>query len=69
MGEYGVLMHKNIIYVLDSEELKKLVLKEMHNVPYVIHPSYHKIISSLRSQYFYLEMKKDISYYISRCME
>jgi hypothetical protein len=33
-------MHKNRIYVSSSGELRNLVLKEMHDVPYVGHPSY-----------------------------
>jgi hypothetical protein len=35
MKEDGLLMNKNRIYVPSSRELKNLVLKEMHNVPYV----------------------------------
>jgi hypothetical protein len=38
MKEDGLLMHKNRIYVPSSGELRNLVLKEMHNVPYVGHP-------------------------------
>jgi hypothetical protein len=38
--EDGLLMHKNRIYVPSSGELRNLVLKEMHDVPYVGHPSY-----------------------------
>jgi hypothetical protein len=33
-------MHKNGIYVPSFGELGNLVLKEMHNVPYVEHPGY-----------------------------
>jgi hypothetical protein len=33
-----LLMHKNRIYVPSSGELRNLVLKEMHDVPYVGHP-------------------------------
>jgi hypothetical protein len=35
-------MHKNRIYVPSSRELRNLVLKETHDVPYVGHPGYHK---------------------------
>jgi hypothetical protein len=35
MKEDGLLMHKNRIYVPSSGELRNLVLKEIHNVPYV----------------------------------
>ena len=69
MKEYGLLMHKNIIYVPSSRELRNLVLKEMHNVPYVGHPSYQKTITTVRSQLFWPGMKNDVFDYIARCME
>jgi uncharacterized protein (DUF1919 family) len=62
-------MHKNKIYVPSSGELKDLVLKEMHNVPYVGHIGYQKKISAVKSQFFCPRMKKDVVDYISRCME
>jgi hypothetical protein len=40
MKEYGLLMHKNRIYVPSFGELRNLVLKEIHNVPYVGHLGY-----------------------------
>ena len=59
-------MHKNRIYVPSSEELRNLVLKEMHDVPYVGHTSYQKTITEVRSQFFWPGMKKDVVDYISR---
>jgi hypothetical protein len=50
LEDNGILMHKDRVYVPNSYELKKLVLKEMHNVPYVGHPSYQKTIATIRSQ-------------------
>ena len=41
----------------------------MHNVSYVGHPYYQKIIVAVRSQLLWLGMKKDVIDYISRCME
>jgi hypothetical protein len=70
MKEYGLLMHRNRIYVPSSRELRNLLLKEMHNVPYVRHPGYQKKKNSLvRSQFFWSGMKKDVVYYIAKCME
>jgi hypothetical protein len=40
MKEDELIMHKNRIYVSSSGELRNLVLKEIHNVPYVGHLSY-----------------------------
>jgi hypothetical protein len=67
--EDKLLMHKNRIYVPSFGELKKLVLKEMHDVPYAGHPGYQKMITTVRSQFFCLGMKKDVAHYITRCME
>ena len=40
MKKDGLLMRKNRVYVPSSEELRDLVSKEMHNVPYVGHFDY-----------------------------
>jgi hypothetical protein len=69
MKEDGLLMHNNRIYVPSSGELRNLVLKKMHNFPYVIHPGYHKTIATVRIQFFWPGMKKDVIDYIARCME
>jgi len=57
-----------IVYVPNYYELRNMVLKKMHNVPYVGDPSYQKIIIVVISQYFWLEMKKGGVDYIARCM-
>jgi hypothetical protein len=62
-------MHKNRIYVPSSGELSNLILKEMHDFPYAGHPGYQKTITAVRSQFFWLGMKKDVADYIARCME
>jgi hypothetical protein len=67
--EDGLFMHKNRIYVPSSRELRKLVLKEMHDVPYAGHLDYQKTITVVRSQFFWLGMKKDVADYIARCMK
>jgi hypothetical protein len=61
-------MHKNRIYVPSFGELRNLVLKEMHDVPYVGHPAYRKTIKEARSQFFWPIMKKDVVDYIAQCM-
>jgi hypothetical protein len=44
-------MYKRKIYVPNLGEIKNIVLREMHNVPYVGHPRYQKTIVALRTQY------------------
>jgi hypothetical protein len=62
-------MCKGKVYVLNYSELKNAVLKEMYNVPYVGKPRYNKIIAVVRSQYFWLKMKKEVGNYIAICLE
>jgi hypothetical protein len=69
LEEDGILLFQNNIYVPNSQELRNLVLKEMHNVPYVGHLGYQKIITDVRGQYFWPGMKKDVTNYLARCME
>jgi hypothetical protein len=47
--------------VSNSNEMKNVVMKEMHNVPYVGHPRYHKTIAAIRSQYFWPKMKNEVA--------
>jgi hypothetical protein len=49
--------------------MKNIVVREMHNVPYVGHPGYLKLIAFVRREYFWPGMKKEMVYYISRFME
>jgi hypothetical protein len=62
-------MHKNRIYVPSYGEPRNLVLKEMHDVPYVGHIGYQKTIIAVRSHFIWLGMKMDVANYIARCME
>ena len=62
-------MHKNKFYVPNSREIRKLILKKMHNVPYLRHQGYQKTLETIRKEYFWSGMKKDIAEYIARCME
>ena len=44
-------------------------MREMHNVPYAGHPSYHKTIAAVKSQYYFPSMKKEVVDFISKCLE
>jgi hypothetical protein len=64
-----ILLYKNKIYVPNVQDLKLMILHEMNNVPYVGHPGYQKIVAAVKSHYFWLGIKKEISKYIAICME
>ena len=39
----------------------KMVLKEMHDVPYARHSGYQKTVETVRKQYYWLGMKNDVA--------
>jgi hypothetical protein len=41
----------------------------MHNVPYAGHPRYQKTIAAVKSQYYWLDMKKEVADFIARYLE
>jgi hypothetical protein len=53
MKEDGILMYKGKVYVLNSNEMKNEVMKEIHNVPYVGHPEYKNTVVVVICQYFW----------------
>jgi hypothetical protein len=63
------LLYKNKIYVPIVQDLKLMILNEMHNVAYARHSRYQKIVATVKRHYFWPGMKKEIVEYITRCME
>ena len=57
----GIIMHSNRVHVPNSCKLSKLVMTKMHNIPYVGHLGYQNTTMVLRSEYFCLGMKKNIT--------
>ena len=65
LEEDGILIHKNKVYVPNSREIRKLILKEMHNASYPRHQGYQNTLATIRNEYFWPGMKKDIAKYIA----
>jgi hypothetical protein len=61
----GILLYKGKVYVPNSMEMKNIVMRETHNVPYVGQPGYQKSITTVRIQYFCSGMKKEVANYIA----
>jgi hypothetical protein len=69
LGIDGILLRKKIIFVPNVQDLKRMILHEMHNVPYAGHPGYQKTVATIKSHYFWPGMKREIDEYFARCME
>jgi len=57
LGIDGILQYRNKVYVPKSPELRRVILKNMHNVPYARHLRYQKIVLVVKSQYYWPCMK------------
>jgi hypothetical protein len=49
LDEDEILIYRGIIYVPNSQELKNMILREMHNVPYVGTQDIRKLLQLSRA--------------------
>ena len=64
----GVLTMKGRLCVPDVEDVKKLIMEEVHCSAYVMHPSSTKMYRTIKVNYWWSGMKKEIANFISRCL-
>ena len=64
-----ILLYKGRTCLSNSQKLKNLIIKEMHNVPYAGHLGYQKTIVAVKSQYYWPTMKKEVANFIAWCLE
>lgn len=63
----GLVIFRDRIYVLDSSELMKVILREFHAKPYLGQPGYHKTLTVVNIFYYWLNLKKDVAGFVARC--
>jgi hypothetical protein len=65
----GLLTYINRLYIPNCGNLKRFIMDELHKRPYIGHPSYQKMITATRKQFYWLGLKKDIGDYLAKCLE
>jgi hypothetical protein len=60
MLNVGILTYKGRLYVLNCDELKRIIMDELHKRPYTSHPGYQKMITTTRKIFYWIRLKKDI---------
>jgi hypothetical protein len=63
----GVLWYKGRIFVPNIKELKDKILHEAHESAYSIYPKGNKMYHDLNTTYWWYDMKRDITEYVSLC--
>ena len=66
-GRDGVLRYQDRLCVPDVGELRQHILVEAHNSRYSIHPGDTKMYCDLWEVYWWNGMKRDITYFMSKC--
>jgi hypothetical protein len=65
----GLLTYKGGLYIPNCDDLKRLLIDELHKRPYIGHPGFQKMITSTKKLFYCLEMKKEILDYLAKCLE
>ena len=68
MEEDGGIYHKGRLCVSADKGVKIKLLHEAHNTVFIMHPGGNKMYQDLKQYYGWQEMKKDMTYYVSKCL-
>ena len=68
ISENGTLLYKGRLCVPSVEVLKGEIMEEAHNSAYAMHPGSTKIYRTLKDNYWWSGMKKDIAEFMARCL-
>ena len=61
LNRRGLSLHKNRLYIPNTTKLKLTVMNELHKRPYSGHPGYQKMITMIRNDLFWPNMKKEVA--------
>ena len=64
----GFLYYRDRVCVSNDHELKKSILEEAHNRSFAMHPGSTKMYQDLKTSYWWLRMKGDVSEFVTKCM-
>ena len=68
VNENGVLYYKDRVCVPDDDELRKAILEEAHSGSFSIHPGSTKMYQDLKMSFWWSEMKRDGSEFVTKCL-
>eukprot|EP00253_Pinus_taeda_P022101 PITA_22101 len=68
VDDAGLIYFKQRIYVPNQSRIKNLIMDEFHISHYAGHPGYQKMITTIRKEYFWPGMKRNIVEYLAQCL-
>ena len=68
VNENGVLYYNDRVCVPDDNDLRKAILEEAHSGSFAIHSGSTKMYQYLKMSFWWSEMKRDISEFVTKCL-
>jgi len=65
----GLVIFRDMIYVSNNNELKKLIMREFHINPYSGHLGYQKTLTTVKKFYYWLNLEKELAEFVIRCLD
>ena len=62
------MYYRDQVCVPNDDELKKSILEEAHRVSFAMHPGSIKMYQDLKTSYWWFEMKRDVSEFVTKCL-
>jgi hypothetical protein len=63
----GKIWFKDRLCITDIKSIRELILKEVHQTAYSIHPSSEKMYQDLKKRFWWYGMKREIAEYVPIC--
>jgi hypothetical protein len=67
VDEQGTLWYKKCLCVFEIKEIRELILREVHDSDYSIHPESTNMYYDLKSRYWWYGMKRVVIEYVALC--
>ena len=68
ISQDGMLTMKGRVCVPDVKELRKMIMEEAHCSTYAMHPGSTKMYRTIKENYWWSGMKRDVTEFVSRCL-
>ena len=68
ISQDSMLTIKGRIYVPDVDDLRKMIMEEAQYSSYAMHPGSTMMYRTIKENYWWSGMKKDVVNFVSRCL-
>ena len=70
IDDEGFVQFKNTLhYVPNTLEIRQIIFDKVHKRPYSGHLGYQKLITTLKNEFYWRNMKRETLEYLAKCLE